>query len=90
MMEAVPLPPDIVARFEGKVMAITGHEADQVFKSDTAGTPDVSVPITWALVCIISSFLPLPLLPLQFFSSFLFLFLFLFLSLCSLFLCVCC
>jgi hypothetical protein len=30
MMDAVPLPPDLVARFDGKVMAITGSEMDQV------------------------------------------------------------
>ena len=41
----VKLPADIVARFDGKTMAITGHEADQVFKGED-GKPDVSVPIT--------------------------------------------
>lgn len=46
MMDAVPLPDDIVKRFDGKVMAITGYEADQVIVK--AGEPDVSVPITWA------------------------------------------
>ena len=45
MMEPVKLPADIVARFDGKTMAITGHEADQVFKGED-GKPDVSVPIT--------------------------------------------
>ena len=49
----VPLPPDIVKRFEGKVMAITGYEQDQVMVTPV-GQPgvnpdkDVSVPINWA------------------------------------------
>ena len=30
MQDAVPLPKDIVERFDGKVMAVTGYEADQV------------------------------------------------------------
>ena len=48
-----PLPPDIVARFKGKVIAITGYEQDQVMVQPT-GQPgvnphlDVSVPINWA------------------------------------------
>lgn len=29
-MDSVALPADIVARFDGKVMAVTGMEADQV------------------------------------------------------------
>ena len=45
MQEAVPLPADIVARFDGKVMAVTGYEADQVMVVDGVET---SVPITWA------------------------------------------
>ena len=46
MMEPVPLPDEIVKRFAGKTMAITGHESDQVIV--TPGEPDMSVPITWA------------------------------------------
>jgi hypothetical protein len=48
-----PLPPKIVERFKGKVMAITGYEQDQVMVVPT-GQPgvnpeqDVSVPINWA------------------------------------------
>jgi hypothetical protein len=47
MMDAVPLPREIVERFDGRVMAITGYESDQVFEP-VPGKPDVSVPITWA------------------------------------------
>jgi len=48
-----PLPKEIVARFKGKTMAITGYEQDQVmvFPTGQAGvnpTKDVSVPINWA------------------------------------------
>ena len=48
-----PLPPDIVKRFDGKVIAIQGYEQDQVMVSPV-GSPglnpekDVSVPINWA------------------------------------------
>jgi len=48
-----PLPPEIVKRFQGKVIAITGYEMDQVMV-DPVGHPgvnpkkDVSVPINWA------------------------------------------
>jgi len=48
-----PIPPHIVERFKGKVMAITGYEQDQVMVTPT-GQPgahpeqDVSVPINWA------------------------------------------
>jgi hypothetical protein len=38
----IPLPPDLVKRFEGKVMAITGYEVDQVMKTPDG---DKSVPI---------------------------------------------
>jgi len=38
----LPLPKDIVERFEGKVMAITGYEVDQVMKTPDG---DKSVPI---------------------------------------------
>jgi hypothetical protein len=47
MMEPVKLPDDIVSRFAGKAMAITGHEADQVMKGAGPNGEDVSVPITW-------------------------------------------
>mmetsp|Transcript_19740 Transcript_19740/g.44426 ORF Transcript_19740/g.44426 Transcript_19740/m.44426 type:complete len:904 (+) Transcript_19740:70-2781(+) len=49
----LPLPQSIIDRFEGKVMAITGYEMDQVMVTPT-GQPgvnpalDVSVPINWA------------------------------------------
>lgn len=48
-----PLPKEIVERFKGKVIAITGYEHDQVMV-DPVGQPgvnpdrDVSVPINWA------------------------------------------
>lgn len=42
MMEPVNLPDNIVKRFTGKIMAITGYETDQVFSDGS------SVPITWA------------------------------------------
>ena len=42
MMPKVELPEKIVNRFNGKIMAITGYETDQVFPNGT------SVPITWA------------------------------------------
>ena len=46
---AVPLPPHIVSRFAGgKVMALTGWEADQVLKGAGPNGTDVSVPITWS------------------------------------------
>ena len=44
MMEPIPLDPEFVKRFDGKTMAITGYEVDQVFANGT------SVPITWASV----------------------------------------
>lgn len=47
----LPLPPDVVARFKGKVMAITGYEHDQVMVAGVPGADpakDVSVPFTWA------------------------------------------
>eukprot|EP00729_Bicosta_minor_P023654 gene23654-27550_t len=40
-----PIPPEVVAKFDGKVMAIVGLEMDQVRKTPTG---DVSVPITLA------------------------------------------
>ena len=46
MMPPVPLPKNIVNRFNGKKIAIVGYEVDQVFTND-AGV-DSSVPITWA------------------------------------------
>eukprot|EP00494_Astrolonche_serrata_P029595 UN29862 len=33
MMETQTLPDDLVKRFDGKAMAITGYEIDQVFKN---------------------------------------------------------
>jgi len=39
----VPLPPDIVSRFDNKAMAIVGYEEDQVLRVD--GQPDKPVPI---------------------------------------------
>ena len=42
MMEPVPLPKNIVDRFNNSVMAILGYETDQVFPGD------ISVPITWS------------------------------------------
>ena len=47
MMPSVPLPDEVVQRFAGKTMVVTGWESDQVIKG-TAGEPDQSVPITWA------------------------------------------
>lgn len=44
MMPSVPLPADIVQRFNGKVMAITGFESDQVMQFKGKET---SVPINW-------------------------------------------
>ena len=41
-MDKVPLPPDIVKRFDNKPIAIMGYEEDQVFANET------SVPINWA------------------------------------------
>ena len=46
MMDPVPMDKDLVARFQGKTMAIVGYESDQVIV--TEGQPDVSVPITHA------------------------------------------
>ncbi|CAJ1925741.1 unnamed protein product [Cylindrotheca closterium] len=44
----MPLPQEIVDRFaNGKLMAITGYEVDQV-RIDEASGEEVSVPITWA------------------------------------------
>jgi hypothetical protein len=45
MMPSVPLPPEIVARFQNKTMAIRGYEVDQVMRSEKG---DIPVPITWA------------------------------------------
>lgn len=42
MMDTVSLPASIVKRFDGKTIAITGFEADQVMADST------SVPINWA------------------------------------------
>jgi hypothetical protein len=48
MMKSVPLPPALVKRFEGKVMAVTGWESDQVIKDPATNGSDFSIPITWA------------------------------------------
>merc|ERR1719348_2302897 len=45
MMDPVPLDKDLVARFNGKAMAVVGYETDQVMRTETG---DVSVPIIWA------------------------------------------
>lgn len=47
MMDPVPLPPALVQRFDGKVMAIVGYETDQVVRGN-GSTADVSWPITKA------------------------------------------
>ena len=49
MMDEVPLPQDIVDRFDGRVMAVVGYEVDQV-RTDTStdDSGDVPVPITHA------------------------------------------
>ena len=46
MMPVIPLPKDIVSRFNNKVMAITGYEMDQVIVHPN-GTEE-SVPCTWS------------------------------------------
>jgi hypothetical protein len=45
--DPVVLPPAIVERFSGKVMAIVGYEVDQVQLADDGGK-DKPVPVTWA------------------------------------------
>ena len=45
MMDGVPLPDDIVKRFDGKTMAITGYESDQVQRTPDGDKP---LPITAA------------------------------------------
>jgi len=45
MMDPIPLPADIVARFANKTIAIVGYEVDQVYREATG---DVPVPIIWA------------------------------------------
>ncbi len=44
MMDPIPLPADIVARFANKTIAIVGYEVDQVYREATG---DVPVPIIW-------------------------------------------
>ena len=46
-LPSVPLPEDIVKRFDNRTIAITGYEQDQVIKGEN-GTADQSVPIYWA------------------------------------------
>ena len=43
MMDAVALPADVVARFHGKTMAITGYESDQVFVTPGESTMCIGV-----------------------------------------------
>ena len=45
MMDAVPLPADVIARFANKTMAIRGYECNQVMKSPNG---DIPVPINAA------------------------------------------
>ena len=47
-LPAVPLPDDLIKRFEGKAMAIIGYEVDQVRKGVGPKGEDVSVPINMA------------------------------------------
>lgn len=46
MMKPVPLPDNIVKRFDNKNIAIVGYEVDQVFRYENGR--EQSVPITWA------------------------------------------
>jgi hypothetical protein len=46
MMKQVPLPDNIVKRFDNKNIAIVGYEVDQVFRYENG--KEQSVPITWA------------------------------------------
>ena len=44
-----PVPAEIQKRFDGKVIAITGYEQDQVIRHDmNDSSKDQSVPIYWA------------------------------------------
>jgi hypothetical protein len=45
MMDPIPLPPEIVSRFDGKTMAIIGYEANQVMVTDEGET---FVPAYWS------------------------------------------
>jgi len=45
MMDPIPLPKDLVARFANKTMAVVGYEVDQVYRTPEG---DQSVPIIWA------------------------------------------
>ena len=47
MMKSVPLPKQIVDKFNNNTMAIVGYEMNQVFKGN-GESEDISVPITWA------------------------------------------
>ena len=57
-----PLPPDIVKKFDGKVLAIVGYEQDQVMvnpvgKPGVNPSKDVSVPVIASLLMVQSLFL---------------------------------
>eukprot|EP01063_Lacrimia_lanifica_P020562 TRINITY_DN2785_c0_g1_i1.p1 TRINITY_DN2785_c0_g1~~TRINITY_DN2785_c0_g1_i1.p1 ORF type:complete len:709 (+),score=227.02 TRINITY_DN2785_c0_g1_i1:67-2193(+) len=47
MQPKIPLPEDVVAKFNNSVIAVTGYEVDQVFR-DVDGKETGSVPIYWA------------------------------------------
>ena len=47
-LSPVPIPADVVARFDGKVMAVVGFEMDQVRRVNNNSADDVSVPINVA------------------------------------------
>jgi len=48
-LPAVPVPEEIQKRFDGKTIAITGYEQDQVIRHDlNDSSKDQSVPIYWA------------------------------------------
>ena len=48
-LDEVPLPADVVARFQNKTMAIRGYECNQVMKGAAAdGKGDIAVPISAA------------------------------------------
>jgi hypothetical protein len=44
MMDPIPIPAEIKARFANKTMAIIGYEVDQVFRTPEGDKP---VPIYW-------------------------------------------
>lgn len=46
-LPAVPLPPDVVARYDNATIAIIGYEQDQVIRGEN-GSADLPVLIYWA------------------------------------------